>query len=563
VTLRHAGALLVLLAAAGSAPATAAASGSAPVAPHARAGLQPPVAAGRLRIAGVLRDGGVVRARGLRWRPGRLPAGDRILSFEVAYEWRSCPPAGGHCRPGGDTTSTPFAASHYTVAHSDAGRTLKLVETATEVIETDPATFSFRVRRASRHVSTGAVVAAYPRSHAPAIAFVNGLPPQSTGSTSERFTLSPPHYNIADGRPRLRYRIDARAWRIVPRRKVLPTGRLGLGAHRIVVRASNAAGSTTRRFAWQVVPLPAPVACQGSCWAPPHLDSSGHPMRWDWQIGRVAPLQRTGARAVDLYDIDGFLTTRAEVGALHTTWQASTLAHPRAACYLDLAWEDYRPDASPSPDGFPAAALGRIYFGFPQERWVDMRRVAAMMRVFDARIAMCARKGFDAVEIDDIDSFNPPGTTGFQLTRGDVQNLLARIDNHIHQSGMTALWKNAGILAWWGRRYTEGAVVEECYQFDECFSAQLAGSRQFGFTCTGVAGTHPCGYDAFTSTGKWVGEAEYREDGFVCGPNQSCKPRHRFSTYCNRVYAPPNGFSAVKLSDELDGSLFRPCPTGT
>ena len=59
------------------------------------------------------------------------------------------------------------------------------------------------------------------------------------------------------------------------------------------------------------------------------------------------------------------------------------------------------------------------------------------------------------------------------------------------------------------------------------------------------------------------GEAEYREDGFVCGPNQSCKPPHRFSTYCHRVYAPPNGFSAVKFSDELDGSLFRPCPTGT
>ena len=112
--------------------------------------------------------------------------------------------------------------------------------------------------------------------------------------------------------------------------------------------------------------------------------------------------------------------------ALHTTWQASTLPHPRAACYLDLAWEDYRPDATPSPGGFPAAALGRVYFGYPQERWVDLRRVPAVMRVFDARIAMCARKGFDAVEIDDIDSFDPPSTTGFQLTRGDVQNLLAR-----------------------------------------------------------------------------------------------------------------------------------------
>ena len=108
-------------------------------------------------------------------------------------------------------------------------------------------------------------------------------------------------------------------------------------------------------------------------------------MRWDWQIGRVAPLERTGAGAVDLYDIDGFLTTRAQVRALHTTWQASTLPHPRAACYLDLAWEDYRPDGTPSPGGFPAAALGRVYYGYPQERWVDLRRVPAE---FDTRTAI-------------------------------------------------------------------------------------------------------------------------------------------------------------------------------
>jgi hypothetical protein len=545
-----------------AAVAVALLAGAAPQAAAAGHAIGPPVAVGHGRIAGPLRDGGVVREIGLSWHAGHLPAGDRLLSFEVVYEWRACSPRARHCRPAGGTTQTPFAASHYTVAHSDTGRRLELVETATEVVETDPATFSFRVVRATRRILAGRIAAAYSRSQAPTTTFVNGLPPQRTGSTSERFTVSAPHWNAADGRPSLRYRIDGRAWRGVPRSKVVATGRLGPGPHRIAVRAANPAGSTTRRFAWRVVPLSAPVACQGACWAPPHLDSGGHPTRWDWQIGRVAPLQRTGARAVDLYDIDGFLTTRAEVRALHTTWQANTLAHPRAACYLDLAWEDYRPDATPSPQGYPAAALGRVYYGYPQERWVDLRRVAAVMRVFDARIAMCARKGFDAVEIDDIDSFNPPGTTGFQLTRGDVQNLLARVDNHIHRAGMSALWKNAGILAWWGRRYTDGAVVEECYQYQECFAAQLAGSRQFGFACTGLGGAHPCGYDAFTSQGKWVGEAEYREDGFVCGPDKRCPPRHRFSTYCHTVYAPANGLSAVKFDVDLDGGLFRPCPSG-
>ena len=139
-------------------------------------------------------------------------------------------------------------------------------------------------------------------------------------------------------------------------------------------------------------------------------------MSWDWQIGRVTPLQRTGAAAVDMYDLDGFLTTRAEVTAVKTTWQAATLAHPKTICYLDLAWEDYRPDATPGGGSFPASTLGLVYNGFPEERWVDFRQLDELKPMLDARISMCARKGFDAVELDDIDGFDPPSTTGFQLT---------------------------------------------------------------------------------------------------------------------------------------------------
>lgn len=39
----------------------------------AAAQIPPPAAHGTLRIGGSLRDGGTVAARGLRWRPGRLP----------------------------------------------------------------------------------------------------------------------------------------------------------------------------------------------------------------------------------------------------------------------------------------------------------------------------------------------------------------------------------------------------------------------------------------------------------------------------------------------------------
>ena len=537
--------------------------------------IEAPRATGALLIDGVPRDGDTVRAAGLSWRPGHLRAGQRLLSFEIAYRWRVCATQRGPCVPAADETVTPFAANRYVVGHDDVGTHLRLTETATEAVETDPATFTFRVVRASRSVTSPETVRNDARGQAPTIGFVNGTPDKRTGSREENFQVTDPHFNTADGTPVVRYRVDRRSWLALPTDRVFSTGRLGLGQHQVSVRAANGAGATTTTFRWRIVPLHGPRACiarhSRACWYPQHLDRSGHPMRWDWQIGRVTPLQRTGGHAVDIYDIDGFLTTAAEVHRLHTTWQASTLAHPKAVCYLDLAWEIYRPDGSPTTLGgaFPAATLGKVYYGYPDERWVDFRQLRALEPMLDQRIAMCAAKGFDAVELDDIDSYDPPSTTGFHLTSGDVQNYLAWAYNDIHRHGMTALWKNSGLLSWWGRRYTDGAVVEECYTYGGCFSSAMVGSRQYGFTCTAVTGPTPCGWDDFTTdmtshqpSGKWVGESEYKQDHFVCAPGQSCAQRRLYSTYCNAVYAPAHGFAALRLSVELDGSIFQPCPRG-
>ena len=533
--------------------------------------LPPPRHQGTLRVTGELRDGGTVRAAGLSWRPARLPRGDRLLSFEVAYYWRACP-AHGRCTVAADTTATPFAAQRYVAGHADTGRRLQLTETATEVVETSPATFSFSIKSASVSTTTGRAVAAYRAGKPPTAEFVNGTPERRTGSAEEYFSVSPPHYNAADGPVTQRYRVDAGPWRPLPRSLVFYTGKLRTGPHRVAVRTADRAGATTAGFGWRVVPLPAPLRCRPAahrpCWYPPHLNARHHPMRWDWQIGRVTPLQRTGASAVDIYDIDGFLTTPAEVHAIHTTWPAATLPHPKTICYLDLAWEDYRPDATPGRY-FPAGALGNVYFGFPQERWVDFRQLDALKPMLDERIRMCAAKGFDAVELDDIDSFDPPRTTGFHLTPGDAQAYLAYAFNEIHRYGMTGLWKNSQYLSWWGRRYTDGAVVEECYRYHQCFASSLRGSSQYGITCTGLSGRTPCGWDDFTTdrtprqpTGKWVGEAEYGADHYVCNPGKTCPPKRRFTTFCRVVYAPSYGFAAVKFDVNLDGRFFYPCPHG-
>ena len=555
-------------------PAGAQAAGSAHRVVPRDETIPPPVATGELTIGGVPQDGQTVAAAGLSWHPGRLPTGMKLLSFQVADVWQACASRHAGCVPGADTTSTPFAAARYVVGHADTGAYLGVKETATEVVQTQAVPFTFKVVHASRRASFRfKTVLGYPAGLAPTTRFVNGTPERRTGSTSENFQVQPPHYAAADGVPTQQYQVDAGSWTPVPTSEVFPTGTLALGWHTVRVKVSNAAGSNTISFSWQVVPLPAPVSCTSwkghECWFPPHLDGTGHPMRWDWQIGLTTPQQRTGPSAVDIYDVDGFLTTPSELQAIHTQWQAATLPHPRAICYLDLAWEDYRPDGGTFQYGglFPGSALGNVYFGYPQERWVDFRRLGALTPMLDSRMAMCAAKGFDAIEFDDI---QPSRNSGFNLTSGDIQNYLASTFNTAHRLGLTVLWKNNGTLSWWGRQYADGAIVEECYVYHECFSSWVAGSTHGSITCTKLSGPTPCGWDDFTSdvtpeqpTGKWVGEAEYKQDRVVCDPGQPCRPHRAFSTYCSIVYGRATGFAGVKFDVNLDGSLFYPCPSGT
>ena len=46
--------------------------------------------------------------------------------------------------------------------------------------------------------------------------------------------------------------------------------------------------------------------------------------------------------------------------------------------------------------------IGRRYEGFPDERWLDVRRFHLFAKPLERRFDICARKGFDAVELDHI-----------------------------------------------------------------------------------------------------------------------------------------------------------------
>lgn len=66
---------------------------------------------------------------------------------------------------------------------------------------------------------------------------------------------------------------------------------------------------------------------------------------------------------------------------------------------------------------FPEDVIGKRYEGWDGEWWLDGREIDELVPIIRDRLDMCARKGFDAVEPDNIDGYT--NETGFPLTYED------------------------------------------------------------------------------------------------------------------------------------------------
>lgn len=239
-------------------------------------------------------------------------------------------------------------------------------------------------------------------------------------------------------------------------------------------------------------------AAQAERWAPRPTTAP-----WQWQLqGRID----TTVRA-PVYELDGFATPRSVVRRLHRL-------HRKAICYIDVgSWESFRPDAG----RFPPAALGRRYEGFPDERWLDVARFGHFAAPLERRFAMCARKGFDAVEPDNVNGWE--NRTGFRITRAAQLRFNRWVASRVHRRGMAVALKNDARQAGELVGSFDFAVVEQCFQYREC-----------GY------------YRIFVRHGKAVFDAEYE-----------LEPRD----YCKRAKA--IRFSAIRKSPELSAWPWLPC----
>ncbi len=173
---------------------------------------------------------------------------------------------------------------------------------------------------------------------------------------------------------------------------------------------------------------------------------------WQFQLqGRVD----TSIEA-PVYEVDGFDVSRATVKKLHSLGR-------KVICYIDVgSWENYRRDAR----RFPRSVIGRKYDGYPDERWLDIRRFHEFAGPIKDRIRMCARKGFDGLEPDNINGWENP--TGFPLTARHQLRFNRWIARIAHRNGLAVGLKNDGRQARKLVRNFDFAVVEQCFQYSEC-----------------------------------------------------------------------------------------------
>lgn len=182
------------------------------------------------------------------------------------------------------------------------------------------------------------------------------------------------------------------------------------------------------------------------------------PSHWQPEVGLTWQIQLSEPLAgavlpVQVYDLDGFETDAATVAML----KAQGI---RTVCYMNVGtWEEWRPDAG----AYPPSVIGNAWDEWPGERFVDIRQMDVLAPILIARLDLCAAKGFDAVDPDNIDTYgNTAETLGFPLTEADQLRFNRWIGEQAHARGLAVGQKNVPELTPKLAETFDFAVTEDC-----------------------------------------------------------------------------------------------------
>ncbi|TGK07045.1 endo alpha-1,4 polygalactosaminidase [Leptospira semungkisensis] len=182
----------------------------------------------------------------------------------------------------------------------------------------------------------------------------------------------------------------------------------------------------------------------------------------------------------NVFDIDSDLTDSdpTVIDRLHANGK-------RVICYIDVgSYENYRSDASK----FPPEVLGNAYAGFPDEQWLDIRRLDILGPILSARFDKARNQGCDGIDPDNMDGYQ--NSTGFPLTAEDQLHFNKWVSNSARSRGMSVGLKNdpdqiSDLIS-----HFDWAITESCYADGWCSEEA-----------------------AFPSKGSAVFQIEYTENG--------------------------------------------------
>ncbi len=254
-----------------------------------------------------------------------------------------------------------------------------------------------------------------------------------------------------DGRAAIRRRIGTRRWTTLRSRAAVA------GAHTVRVRLANPrrAGGCQRGLLVDRVSFLRPAARRPTASpgvSPAALWRPGPRTTWQWQLtGRLDT-----SVAAQMYDIDLFVNDASVVAGLHAQGR-------RVVCYLSAgSHEPGRPDSG----DFPAAVLGDALDGWPDERWLDIRRLDVLGPIMERRMDLCRQKGFDGVEADNVDAYS--NGTGFPLTAAHQLAYNRFLAGAAHARGLSIGLKNDLAQVAQLEPDFDFAINEECFRFSEC-----------------------------------------------------------------------------------------------
>ncbi|MBX6424279.1 endo alpha-1,4 polygalactosaminidase (plasmid) [Thermosulfurimonas sp. F29] len=217
---------------------------------------------------------------------------------------------------------------------------------------------------------------------------------------------------------------------------------------------------------------------------------------WQWQLTQPVDV----SVEAEVFDVDLFETPPETIAELKRRGR-------KVICYFSAgSLEPWRPDA----DAFPEEIIGNPLEDWPEERWLDIRRLDLLAPIVRARLDLAVRKGCDGVEPDDVDGYLHD--TGFPITYGDQLRYNVWLSLEAHKRGLSIGLKNDPEQAEELELFFDWALVEECFEYGECEA-----------------------YRVFVRRGKAVFAVEYN-----LSPEEFC------------AEAAELGFSALRKRQELD-----------